>query len=188
MSAKHQKQPKIIGISGTFASGKDALAECLERDFGYRHVSLGDMVRKESIRLYGSLERPILAKTAKELRYREGAGALVIEALKEPLPLVITGIRTLGEAKELRAAGGVLVFVDTDVEVRFIRVKTRQRDRETELTLDQFRKNEEREMYGGPNDEDFNIRGVGEMADLQIDSALPLDDYAKLAYEKLGLV
>lgn len=186
--AKTNKKPQIIGISGTFASGKDALAECLERDHGYNHVSLGNMVRKVAKELHGSVERPILKQVAENLRYEKGAGALVLEALKEPRPLVITGVRTIGEAKALQEAGAVILFVDTDIEVRFIRVKTRMRDRETELTLDEFSKNEEKEMYSGPNDEDFNIRGVGKLADIHIDSGLPLEDYAQLAYHKLGLV
>ena len=88
----------LIGIAGTFASGKDTVAEFLVRDFGYTHVSTGDMVRKVATEKYGSIERPVLVKTATELRYENGAGALVSEALKEARPLVITGIRSLGEA------------------------------------------------------------------------------------------
>ena len=177
----------LIGISGTFASGKDTVAEFLVRDFGYTHVSTGDMVRKVATEKYGSIERPILVKTATELRYAHGAGALVTEALKEPRPFVITGIRSLGEAKALKAAGGTLLFVDAPIEVRYERVKSRARDNETQLTLDEFRANEEKELYAGPNDEDFNIRGIGEMADVHIENTLPLDQYVSLAYAKLGL-
>ncbi len=180
-------KPDLIGISGTFASGKDTIAEFLVRDFGFTHVSTGDMVRKVATEKYGSIERPVLVKTATELRYANGAGALVEEALKESRPLVITGIRSMGEAKALKTAGGILLFVDAPVEVRYQRVKSRQRDNETELTLQQFQANEEKEMYAGPNDEDFNIRGIGEMADIHIENTLPLDDYAALAYQKLGL-
>ncbi len=180
-------KPDLIGISGTFASGKDTIAEFLVRDFGFTHVSTGDMVRKVATEKYGSIERPVLVKTATELRYANGAGALVEEALKESRPLVITGIRSMGEAKALKAAGGILLFVDAPVEVRYQRVKSRQRDNETELTLQQFQANEEKEMYAGPNDEDFNIRGIGEMADIHIENTLPLDDYIALAYQKLGL-
>ena len=180
-------KPDLIGISGTFASGKDTIAEFLVRDFGFTHVSTGDMVRKVATEKYGSIERPVLVKTATELRYANGAGALVEEALKESRPLVITGIRSMGEAKALKAAGGILLFVDAPVEVRYQRVKSRQRDNETELTLQQFQANEEKEMYAGPNDEDFNIRGIGEMADIHVENTLPLDEYVALVYRKLGL-
>ena len=177
----------LIGISGTFASGKDTIAEFLVRDFGYTHVSTGDMVRRVAAGKYGSIERPILAKTATELRYERGAGALVVEALKGSRPLVITGIRLMGEVKALKNAGGTLLFVDAPIELRYERVKSRLRDNETELTLDEFRANEEKEMYAGPNDEDYNIRGIGEIADIRIENTLPLEQYIDLAYTQLGL-
>ena len=177
----------LIGIAGTFASGKDTVAEFLVRDFGYTHVSTGDIGRKIAMEKYGSIERPILRKNAAELRYERGAGVLVEEALKAPRPLVITGIRSLGEAKTLKAAGGTLLFIDAPIEVRYERIKSRARDNETQLTLDEFRANEEKEMYAGPNDEDFNIRGIGEMADIHIENTLPLEQYIALVYDELGL-
>ena len=178
---------QLIGISGTFASGKDTVAEFLVKDFDFTHVSTGDMVRKVAREKYGSIERPVLHKTATEMRYENGAGALVTEALKEKQPLVITGIRSLGEAKALKEAGGTLLFVDAPVEVRYERVKSRARDNEMSLSLDEFRANEEKELYAGPNDEDFNIRGVGEMADISVENILSLDEYIALVYSKLGL-
>lgn len=183
----NQTQTQLIGISGTFASGKDTIADYLVKDFGYTHASTGDMVRKVALEKYGSIERPVLFKTATELRYANGAGALVLEALKEQRPLVITGIRTLGEAKALKENGGTLLFIDAPVEVRYDRVKSRARDNETALTLEEFQANEEKELYAGPNDEDFNIRGIGKMADIVVENVLALDDYIALVYSKLGL-
>lgn len=179
--------PQLIGISGTFASGKDTVAEFLVSDFGFTHISTGDIVREVAMEKYGSIERPVLAKAATELRYAQGAGALVAEALKETRPLVITGIRSLGEAKTVKAAGGVLLFVDAPVELRYERVKQRSRDKEAELSLEEFRANEAKELYAGPNDEDFNIRGVGEMADIHLENVVPLNDFIELTYTKLGL-
>ncbi len=181
------KTTDIIGLAGTFASGKDTIAHHLVDDFGYTHVSTGDMVRKVAQEKYGSIERPVLFKTATELRYESGAGALVLEALKEHRPTVISGIRTLGEAKALLEAGGTLVFVDAPVEIRYERVKSRNRDKETELTLEQFIANEEKEMYAGPNDEDFNIRGIRDLADIVVENTLPLNEFVSQTYHKLGL-
>lgn len=178
---------QLVGVSGTFASGKDTIAEFLVKDFQFMHVSTGDMVRKVAQEKYGSIERPVLAKTATELRYANGAGALVLEALKEQRPLVVTGIRTLGEAKTLKAAGGILLFVDAPVEVRYDRVRSRARDQETELTLEQFAANEETELYAGPNDEDFNIRGIGQIADITIENTGSLEQYIQYAYTELSL-
>jgi dephospho-CoA kinase len=181
------KTTQIIGIAGTFASGKDTVAHQLVADHGYTHVSTGDMVRKVAMEKYGSIERPVLFKTATELRYEFGAGALVLEALKEPRPTVISGIRTLGEAKALLEAGGTLLYIDAPVEIRYDRVKSRNRDKETELTLEQFKANEEKELYAGPNDEDFNICGIKEIADVVVENILPLDEFIKLVYSELQL-
>ncbi len=181
------KTTRIIGLAGTFASGKDTIAHHLVDDFGYTHVSTGDMVRKVAQEKYGSIERPILRTTAEEFRYSHGAGAFVLEGLKEALPIVISGIRTLGEAKALLQSGGTLVFVDAPVEIRYERVKSRNRDKETELTLEEFRVNEEKELYAGPNDEDFNIRGIKDVADIVVENTLPLDQFVSQTYHKLGL-
>lgn len=178
---------QIIGIAGTFASGKDTVADRLSKDFGYTHISTGDMVRKVAQAKYGSIERPVLAKTATDLRYESGAGALVKEALKEDRPLVISGIRSIGEAKAFLDSGGTLIYIDAPINTRFERVKSRNRDSEVELTLEQFQENEEKELYSGPNDEDFNIRGIRDLADFVVENTLPLEDFISLVYSKLGL-
>lgn len=181
------KTTDIIGIAGTFASGKDTIAHYLVDDFGFTHVSTSDMVRKVAQEKYGSIERPVLHSTAREFRYEHGAGAFVLEALKETRPTVISGIRTLGEAKALLDAGGTLVYVDAPLEVRYDRVKSRSRDAEAELTLDEFKANEEKELYAGPKDEDFNIRGIKDLADIVVENTLPLDEFVELVYAKLNL-
>lgn len=181
------KSVEIIGISGTFASGKDTTAHHLVADFGYTHVSTGDMVRKVAMEKHGSIERPVLHATAREFRYEKGAGAFVQEALKEARPTVVSGIRTLGEAKAILEAGGTLLYIDAPVETRYERVMSRRRDKETELTLEQFKANEEKELYAGTNDEDFNIRGIRDLADVVVENTLPLDEFISLVYKKLKL-
>lgn len=184
ISSKHQ----LIGIAGSFASGKDTIAHHLEKDFEFTHVSTGDMVREVALAERGSIERPVLHEVANEHRHRDGAGAFVNHALKKSRPLVITGIRAMGEAKALKAAGGILVFVDAPVEIRYGRVKSRNRDAEVELTLDQFIANEEKEWYSGDADADFNLRGIKMMSDVVIENILPIDEFIRFVYSKLGLI
>ena len=66
----------IIGLSGTFASGKDTLAHHLVQKFNFLHISTGDMVRAVAESEYGNIERPTLVKTANELREKRGPGVL----------------------------------------------------------------------------------------------------------------
>ncbi len=178
--------PELIGISGSFASGKDTLAHYLVENDDFTHASTGDMLREVAMEKYGNVERSTLRKTGTELRCEKGAGVLVAEALRKPRPLVITGIRSLGEAKELKNAGGILVFVDAPVEIRYERMKSRQRDDETKLTLQEFSQNEESEWYGGADDADFNLRGIREMADVQLQNVGTPEEFVAAALAGLA--
>lgn len=178
---------ELIGIAGSFASGKDTIAHALEADYGFTHVSTGDMVRAAAMKERGSIERPVLHEVATEHRYRYGAGVFVEHALEKPRPLVITGIRSLGEAKALKVAGGVLLFIDAPVEVRYERMKARHRDAEIELTLDQFKANEATEWYEGDDDADFNLRDIKEMADVVMDNVLPINEFIAEVERRLSL-
>lgn len=178
---------ELIGIAGSFASGKDTVAHALEADYGFTHVSTGDMVRVAAKRERGSIERPVLFEVANEHRHRDGAGVFVLHALKNPRPLVVTGIRSVGEAKALKAAGGTLLFIDAPAAVRYERMKARHRDAETELTLEQFEANEAKEWHQGDNDADFNLRDIKAMADVVMDNVVPLDEFVSSAEKELKL-
>jgi len=180
-------KPVLIGIAGSFASGKDTVAHRLVADFGFTHVSTGDIVREIALRERDSIERPVLFEVAEHHRKQDGAGVFVRHALQKPRPLVVTGMRSLGEAKELKQHGGTLLFIDAPVEVRYDRMRSRSRDAETGLTLDQFRANEEKEWHAGDGDADFNLGGIKAMADITIDNTLPVDDFIAIAYAALGL-
>ena len=178
---------EVIGLSGTLASGKDTVSHYLVESLGYTHVSTSDIVREIAMEEEGSVERPVLYEVAKRHRYAEGAGFLVMRGLEKPKPLVISGLRTIGEAKAIKAAGGTLLFIDAPIEVRYERMKTRSRDSEIALTLDQFRDNEQKEWHAGDNDADFNFRDIKAMSDVIVENVLPIDQFVELVVRKLGL-
>lgn len=177
----------LVGIAGTFASGKDTIAKKLVDEHGFTHVSTGDLVREVAMRERGSIERPVLKEVATAHRQSDGAGYFVEQGLDKPRPLVISGIRSLGEAKALKNAGGILLYIDAPIEVRYQRMQSRLRDGEAQLTLEEFRDGEEKEMYGGPTDADFNLRGIRDMADTVIDNEYSLDEFTQTVYRALGL-
>jgi len=144
------------------------------------------MVRKVARSEYDSVERPVLQKVATAHRLSDGAGYFVEEALREPRPLVVSGIRSLGEAKALKAAGGTLVFVDAPLEVRFERATARERDGEEKLSLEEFRESEEREWHVGESDADFNLRDIKAMADIVIENTSSVDEFISDVYAKLA--
>lgn len=181
------KLPELIGVSGTFGSGKDVLAELLEREYEFTHVSTSDLVREEAMRRYGQIERPILRKTAEECRQQNGAGYFVQLGLDRPRPLVFSGIRSLGEMKAIKQAGGVMVFIDAPLEVRYERMVGRARDDESKISLAEFKEREEKELYSGPSDADFNIRAIGEQADIVLDNSATLELFSENAIAALQL-
>lgn len=181
--------PKIVGIAGTFAGGKDTLAKYLAKHYSYQHISTGDMVRIEAQKKYGSIERPTLRLVANELRHSEGAGVFAQRALQHAKdgPLLISGIRSLGERDAIVAAGGTIMFIDAPARDRYERMKTRARDDEVLLSLEQFEANEAKEWYGGDDPADFNLRDIKGGADIVIENDADLDTFLNQALTSLGL-
>lgn len=180
------KLPELIGVSGTFASGKDLLARYLSDHFGYTHPSTSELVRNIAMRERGSVERNILQDVAERYRKEHGAAIFVEMLLDTPRPTIITGLRSLGEAKAIKDAGGTLVFVDAPVELRYERMVARDRDLETELSLEEFKQREAKELYSGDDDADFNLRGIQAMADIQLDSSAGKREFIDQAIHQLG--
>ncbi len=184
-------KPTVIGLAGTFASGKDTLAHYLVEKCGYSHFSTGDMVRKEALKQYGSAERPVCQRIARELREKDGAGIFVQKALRaydeQKLKggIVVTGLRTTGEAKEIQKTRGVIVFVDAPVEIRYERMKSRQRDDETQLTLEEFKELEAKEWYAGNKDTDFNFSALKQMANIVLENDANLESFIEHANKEI---
>lgn len=188
----------IIGLAGTLASGKDTLAHYLAHDYHYDHISTGDMVRQEALKTRGSIERPVLFEVAGELRRTKGAGILADLAVKAfaakiaeetgHTGLVVSGLRSLGEAKAIKAAGGTLVFVDAPIEIRYERMVSRQRDAETKLTLEEFKAQEVKELAAESDDDAaFNILKIRDLADVLLANESDLAAFLGEARRKLQL-
>lgn len=185
----------IIGLSGTFASGKDTLAHHLVQKHNFLHVSTGDMVRAVAESQYGNIERPTLVKTANELRDKRGPGVLAELAMEryhelkdEYSGVVISGVRSLGEANIIQTKGGIILFVDSPIETRYKRIKSRHRDNEELLSFEDFVRSEELESnstHDNPAVQD--IPGVKALADIIVFNEHEVDAYLADAEQKLGL-
>jgi dephospho-CoA kinase len=185
----------IIGLSGTFASGKDTLARHLVQTYKFMHVSTGDMVRAVAEAEYGNTERPTLVKTANELRAKRGPGVLAELALERYEELkndytgvIISGVRSLGEANIIQGKGGIIVFVDAQVEVRYGRIKERHRANEELLSFEDFVKSEAVESTVEHKDPAVqDIPGVRELADIVVFNTNDIEAFFRDAEQKLGL-
>ena len=177
--------PDIIGISGTNCSGKDTLAGYLAKNFGYTHISTGDICRDLAMELYGNIERETLQKVGPEYKTKYGAGVFVELALKQPCPVAICGIRSMGELKVIKKAGGVMVFINADAKLRYDRMKKRARDAEANKSFKEFMELDEREIDAGPTDADFKVGEINRTADIHLDNSGDLDDFLDSAIQKL---
>lgn len=185
--------PRIIGLAGSFAAGKDSLAHFLEDKYTIKHISTSDIVREVALEKYSSMERPILYKTANEIRDAEGTGALGQRALdryddfKEEFPggVCVSGFRAWGEAEVIRQRGGVIVFVDAPAEVRYQRTISRARDGEVQSTFEEFLAREAKEN-GGVN-KDYSIVSIKDHADIVLDNSGDIEQFLKQASQLLGL-
>lgn len=185
----------IIGLSGTFASGKDTLAHHLVATKNFLHVSTGDMIRAVAEAEYGNIERPTLFKTANETREKRGPGVFAELALEkyeaeksQYSGVVISGVRSLGEVEVIKKAGGKIAFVDAPIEVRYQRIKARHRSGEEKLSFEEFKASEEREeltVHDNPYVQD--LIGVKEQTDILLFNEGDLEAYLADAEQKLGL-
>jgi dephospho-CoA kinase len=164
----------IIGISGTFSSGKDTLAAHLSKKYGFLIVNTGDIVREAAMQQYGSIERPVLHEVATSLRKQYGGGVLVERALRigamseNATGVVVTGIRSMGEAKRIIQENGYMIFIDAPIEIRYERMKGRKRDNETLISLEEFTQRENKERASGDTDADFNIDKIKEISQIKL--------------------
>lgn len=175
----------ILGVCGTFASGKDTVAEILERDHNMYHVSTGDIVREVAMKERGNIERETLHKIATDYRKLHGGDYFIQEGFrryqakaKEYNGVVFSGVRSLGEGRAVLELGGDLVFVDAPVDIRYERMASRQRDKETRKTKEEFLEFEKKERGGDTDDEwAFNIDKLGEMAKYKIDNSGSYEEF-----------
>lgn len=193
MNTSADSNHKIIGLAGTFASGKDSLARFLEEEHQIKHISTSDIVRAFAQEKYGSIERPILYKTANELRESRGAGVLSEIALeryqsyKEKYPggVCISGFRAWAEAEVVKKAGGLIIFSDAPDKMRYERSIARARDNEKTNTFEEFLQREAAE--NGQVNSEYSIAGVKARADKILINDGELDDFFAAAEKALGL-
>ena len=171
---------QLIGVSGTLCAGKDTAARYLADRYGYMHVSTGDVLRSEATRQGKDHERVTLIEIAVQLRKAQGnMGALIHAALHQwrakqadfPDGLVISGLRVLAEAEELKRLGGILLFLDAPVVMRYERLRQRHRDGEMIRNLQDFIAYEQTEMDGSGGSERPYLRGISSIADIVLQNA-----------------
>lgn len=188
---------RLIGLAGTAGSGKDTAAEILCQMFEMKNLSTSEAIRAVTRYVYqlppdAQPIRDQLFEVGTYLRTNVNPAASVqlsiLQAQVLQLPrAIISGLRSMGEAEAILAAGGTIVAVDADPHIRYKRMFERARDAESQKSLEEFLVQDERENRGisdsGPG---RGIRSIIESADIVIVNEGSLDDLTLELKHKVG--
>lgn len=171
-----------IGLTGRMASGKGEAVRILV-GYGFRYVSLSDIVRREAARDDPNVSRARMQDIGNRLRAEGGAGVLgrmvreLVLAAPEPR-WVIDGIRNPAEVRELKKIGDFfLIGIDCSIPTILARMKERGRATDA-LGEGELRAILEREWGQGEPEggqqvgptlamADFTVANDGTLADLK---------------------
>jgi dCMP deaminase len=121
----------ILGLTGENCSGKDTLAEYLQKK-GFHHLSLSDVIRDALASEGKPLTRENLVAAGNALRSKFGSGVLaqrLVASIEKGKHYTVVSIRNPAEVEELRKLPDFkLVYISADKHVRFSRMKARGRD------------------------------------------------------------
>ena len=137
----------IIGITGTFASGKDTIADYLE-DKGFEHFSLSGELREIAKEKEIEPTRDNLRYLGNSVRDEFGPDYLPKRVLQRAKTdrVLISSIRQPAEIEFLKKQKDFfLIGVDAPIELRFERLKKRNRPGDPG-TLEELKEKEEKEM------------------------------------------
>ena len=176
-----QSKPVLIGLSGSFASGKDAIAELLVERAGYTHASSSVAVRAAATQGGVDGDRALLRPFANEMRVKHGAEYFTKLAYEQALSseakkIVISGLRATSEAAFIKQYNGFVVFVDAPIELRFERTKQRNRDIHESQSFEVFKQNELKESYSTSGKNEQNIYSIRKNADIELINDCSFDE------------
>ena len=140
----------IIGIAGSFGSGKGMVADYLVKQKGFFHFSAREFIFQEAEKRGLSRDggREVLIPVANDLRAKGGpafiADALYSQAVENGGDAVLESFRAIAEVERLQELGGVVLGVDAAPEIRYER--TVARGSETDhVSFEEWRNHETRE-------------------------------------------
>lgn len=178
----------IIGITGTLGAGKGTFVERL-KEKGFKHYSARVFISEEIVRRGLPVNRDTMTIVGNDLRAKYGPAYVFESLIKQAKKLggdtvVIESLRTVGEARALKAAGGYLIAVDADPKVRYERVVLRGSETD-KISFEKFLADEERESKSeDPGVQ--NLRKVAAMADLIIQNDGTTEELYKKVDESIA--
>lgn len=166
----------ILGITGNYASGKDSVAEILQK-MNFYHVSYSDLLREELKKRKQEITRDNLIAVGNELRQHQGADILSQRAVQKVLDgenYVFTSIRNPGEVEYLQKRSDfLLINVTAPEKVRLQRIIQRNRENDPK-TLAELRQKEALENKKDAHVQQLNT--VAKMAKVTLNNDSTLEN------------
>ncbi len=165
MNSMSHKKLRFLLVTGMPGAGKSIVSN-MAREMGIPTYCMGDVIREETIRKYGSITPENMRRTAQELREKYGDDIVArktLEMIKEEQGIVIIdGVRSLTEVNIFKTAGESveIIAVHASPMTRFKRIKERQRPGDPK-TWEEFVKRDMTELS-------FGIGNVIALADYMI--------------------
>lgn len=168
---------RLIGLTGTNASGKGAAAAFFKR-LGFAYYSQSDVIRDELRRRNLEPTRDNLIREGNDLRQRFGPDILARRVMeKVSSDSIIDSIRNPSEIEYWRRQENfVLLAIDAPVEVRYRRALTRGRN-ESAASLEEFTAKEDEEKTRDRNAQ--QLETCMRMADFVIQNDGTLEKFHK---------
>lgn len=181
---------KVIGLTGTFASGKEIAREVIEKNFNSYSVVLSSLLKEDALKKQGiNITREVKQNLGNELRKQYGNDILVKIAVsfmqKNKDFLIIDGVRSPGESDFLRQKFGdsyKLIAIDAPQQIRFERFSKRRRDGDPQ-TFEEFVKLDERDQGKDEPEYGQQVGKCIEMADFVIQNDGSLEEFQQKVLE-----
>lgn len=185
---------QLLGVAGSAGAGKDSVIAILTGEFNFEDLSTSDVGRAITRHIYRLPPdfmpvRDQLFAVNTFLRTEFGSGFLVKICLEQAKLLglkrvLITGLRSLGEAEAVRSQGGKIIAIQADAKVRYERIVARARDVEAKKTFEEFRAQDEKENSGVDGK---GVSAIVESADLILENnGNSMDALKQLVREKVS--
>jgi len=140
---------KNIGVFGLAGSGKGTVADFFAKKYGYKSITMSDVLRSIARKKKIKPTRKNLEKIQREYRKKYGNDFVIKNVLKKiknnKKPLILDGLRSIADVKRARKNLKIkLILVHVDPKIRFERLKKRGRTGFSK-TFKEFKEMEARE-------------------------------------------
>ena len=177
----------IIGIAGSFGSGKGAVVDYLVKTKGFKHYSASRLITDEIKRRGLPVNRDVMTVVANDLRKVRGPVYLIEEmhrlASEAGGDAMLESLRTVAEARKIKELGGSIIGVDADSKLRYERALKRGSEKDN-VSYEKFLAQEKAEsnpddptkqdVFNALKESDFILTNDGTLEELhtRIDEVL----------------